>query len=161
MALNVHFIKRSQGIDWKCGHMYKFTYRGYGEEPNPTYLHLYSFSGYHPNTGRQWRFHQGISISYLPRKVRKEFVEDWKREFLRNNGNMRLTWHFLVRKYPYLKEFTRRFFYTPNYYITNAKEIPLDDWEKEVVKTWTQDFSSRIFRKLGAGVRRLWGRLGR
>lgn len=155
MALKIHYKKRSQGITWKSGHIYKFSYSNYEHDPNPTYIHLYSFSGYHPNTGRQFRFHQGLNLSYIPRRYRKRFIEIWKEE-MQKNKSVKLTWEMVKRRFPYLEEAIRRYFYSPAYYIRGAKEIPIDRWEEEVVKSMAKDFSDIARRKLAAGLKRLF-----
>ena len=155
MALKIHYKKKSQGVTWKSGHMYKFKYTAYHNDPNPTYLHICSFSGYHPNTGRQWRFHQGINLAYLPRKERKQFVKDWA-DYFSKNKNPKITWKALVRKYPYLREYTRRYFYSPSYYIKKPQEIKPEDWEKEVVQSLAKDFSSTIRKKIASKLKKLF-----
>lgn len=152
MALKMHYKKKSQGVTWKSGHMYTFKYSNYHNDPSPTYLHICAFSGYHPTSNREWRFMQGINVSYLPRKQRKKFIEDWREEFGKGR-NLKVTWKSLTRKYPYLEEFTRRYFYSPTYMIRKAKEISPEDWEKEVVKSWGKDFSSTIKRKLASKLK--------
>ena len=155
MALTIRYKKKSHGVTWKCGHMYKFGYSPYNSDPEPTYLHLYTIEGVHPKTGHQHRYHQGINISYLPRKQRKQFVEEWKKEFSKNK-NIKITWKNLTRKYPYLKEYTRRYMTLPKYYIKNAQEIPPEDWEKEIIKSWHKDFSGTIKRKIASKLKKLF-----
>ena len=155
MSLKIQYKKKSNGVTWKSGHFYSFRYSAYQNDPEPTYLHLYSFSGNHPKTGRQWRFHQGINISYVPRKDRKKFVAIWRKEFEKNN-NPRLSWEKIKSKYPYLQHFLRRYFYTPQYYIRSAKEIPIDEWEKEVVRSLIKDFSKTIKRSLASRLKRFF-----
>lgn len=152
MALKIHYKKKSQGVTWKSGHMYTFKYSPAEESFSPTYLHICSFSGYHQNTGHEWHFHQGINLEFLPRKARKRFVDDWRKEFGKGR-NLKITWKSLTRKYPYLEEFTRRFLYKPNYYIRKPQEIPPEDWDKAIVKSMARDFSSTIKRKLASKLK--------
>lgn len=115
-------------------------------DPKPTYVHMYAFSGTHPKTGRQWRFIQGINMTYIPRAQRKAFVNLWLKTMLQTNGNAKFTWDLVQRRYPYLRNAVRRYFYSPNYYITKLQEIPLDEesWNKAVVSTWSKDFSKKV-----------------
>lgn len=155
MALRIHYKKRSQGITWKTGHIYNFRYSNYENDPSPTYIHISSFSGYHPNTGREWRFHQGLNLSYIPRKDRKEFIKIWK-ENMQKNRNMRFTWELVKKRFPYLKHSIRRYFYSPSYYIRNPREIPIEEWENEVIRGWAKDFSMNVKRKIASKLKRLF-----
>ena len=155
MTLKIHYKKTVQGVQFRSGHMYNFKYVAAQNDFSPNFLFLYAFSGYHPNTGRQWRFLQGISISYLPRKIRKQFIKDWKKEFGKGK-NLKITWKSLTRKYPYLGEFTRRYFYSPSYYLRKIRHIPLENWEKEIVKSMLKDFSSIIKRKLASRLKSIF-----
>lgn len=155
MALTFKFKKKSHGVTWKSGHMYKFSYSPYNQDPTPQILYCYTTEGIHPRTGHQHRYHSGINISYLPRKIRKKFVEDWRKEFSKNK-NMKITLTNLKRKYPYLEEFFRRYNIKPNYYIRNVQEIPPEDWEKEVVKSWHKDFSATIRKKIASKLKRFF-----
>ena len=157
MAIKIHFKRKSHGVTWQSGRMYTFNYTAYENDPKPIFLFLYAYSGHHPNTGYQWRTLMGININYLPRKIRKKFIKDWAKVFSKNK-KPQIQWQQLVTKYPYLKEFTRRFFYKPNYYIKNAQEIPFDDWNKMVGKSFAKDFSSKIMRKIKSKGRKWFGR---
>ena len=155
MALKIKYKIKSQGVTWKCGHMYNFKYSAAENDMNPDFLFLYAFSGYHPSSKREWRFMQGITLSYLPRKVRKQFINDWKKEFGKGK-NFQITWKNLTRKYPYLKEYTRRYFYSPKYYIKSVTYIPPEEWEKQIVKSWAKDFSGTIRRKIASKLKRMF-----
>lgn len=155
MALKIHFKKKSQGVTWKSGSFYSFKYSAYQNDPEPTYLHLNSFSGFHPKTGRQWRFHQGINISYIPRRDRKRFVDVWRKEF-EKSGNPKVTWDKIKTRYPYIQAGIRRYFYSPSYYIRNAREIPPEQWDREVVRSFAKDFSKTIRRKVAARLKGLF-----
>jgi len=48
----------------------------------------------------------------------------------------------------------------PNYYIRNVEEIPISEWETEVVRSWSKDFSvslkrakATLFKRLFTGFR--------
>lgn len=155
MALRIHYQKKSHGVTWKCGNMYNFRYTAAEHDMNPDFLFLYAFSGYHPNTGRQHRYIQGITVSYLSRKIRKRFIEDWRKEFSKGQ-NFKITWKNLVRKYPYLKEYTRRYFYSPKYYIKSVTYIPPEKWEEQIISSWAKDFSKTIRRKVGAKMKQFF-----
>lgn len=136
--------KKFQGIQWKSGHVYKFKYSAWTQDPEPVIILMYAFSGTHPNTGHEWTFFQGLNFSYLSRPVRRQFAQVWLREWQRNNGNMEFTWNRVLQEFPQMKDAVRRYFYSPNYYITNAMEIPLEDMEDVIVSTWSKDFSKKV-----------------
>lgn len=144
MALQIHMSKNVNGVRWKSGHIYSFSYTAWTQDPTPTVIYMYSFSGTHPTTGREWRFHQCINFSYLPRPVRRQFAQVWLREWQRNNGNMEFTWNRVLQEFPQMKDAVRRYFYTPSTYITKAMEIPLEDMEDVIVSTWSKDFSKKV-----------------
>lgn len=85
-------------------------------------------------------------MNYVPRHIRKNFVINWKRTLERNNGNVFLTWKEVKAKFPGLvkSDCIRRYFYSPNYYITNVRAIPVDDIESVIVSSWHKDFSKKI-----------------
>jgi hypothetical protein len=107
-------------------------------------LFLYAFKGTHPKTGRQWRFLQGINLSYLPRNIRKTFITEWAQVLRRTNGNVKMTWSIVKQRYGWMSFATRRYFYTPSYYISDLKELPLDNIEAIVTGTWAKDYSKKL-----------------
>lgn len=130
-------------------------------DPNPTILLMYAYSGRHPNTGHEWHFFQGINFTYIPRTHRRHFVQSWMREWEHTNGNFRLTWERLLSEFPFLKNAVRRYFYNPSYYISNPMEVPMEDIEDVVVSTWSKDFSKKLrtnlvqkFRKAKSNVKK-------
>lgn len=144
MALNIQYTKKFNGVTWKSGHIYTFKYTSWKNDPNPTIILMYAFSGTHPTTGNQWRFFQGINFTYIPRPYRKRFAQAWVREWQRTNGNVQLTWGTVENEFPFMRSAVRRYFYQPTYYIQKPKEIPLEDMEKVIVSTWSKDFSKKI-----------------
>lgn len=102
-----------------------------------------SIEGIHQNTGHQWRLFQCINFTYIPRALRKRFLNAWMKE-LDKGIQPKFTWRKIVAKYPYLKPAIRRYFFKPNYYIRNLEEIPLDEVEKVVISTFSKDFSKKI-----------------
>ena len=145
MALRVLYKKKQGKITMKSGHAYRFRYSAWQNDPEPTYIHLYSFTGTHPTTGRQWRFHQGINLTYIPRSQRKAFANIWVDVLKKMNGNVKFSWQHVLRYFPYLKYSVRRYFYSPSYYITKIREIPFDEnFEKNVVSTFSKDFSKKL-----------------
>ena len=117
-------------------------------DPIPTYIHMYSFSGRHPNTGRQWRFLQGINLNYIPRSDRKRFVNQWVKVFEKSKGNILFTYKMAKRFFPYMDIAIRRYFYSPAYYIKNLKEVPVEDYQKIVIGSWHKDFSKTAYFQL-------------
>jgi len=133
--------------------------RAWENDPQPTVIMLYALDGIHPNTGHQWRFFQAINFTYVPRAMRRQFAKDWVREFNRKNGNIRLTWEVIKVRYPYLQHAVRRYFFKPNYYISDLKEVPFEDMEKMIVSTWSKDFSRKIRTSLLSKFRNVMRRM--
>jgi len=143
MAIRRVYKKKFKGVEMKSGHFYTFKYQAWENDPKPVIVLMYALDGTHPNTGHQWRFFQAINFTYIPRSVRKRFLNDWLR-ILKSPGTTHLTWDSIKGKYPWLMTATRRYFFKPNYYITDLKEIPMDEIEKAVVSTWHKDFSKKV-----------------
>jgi hypothetical protein len=154
MALKRHFKKKQHGVMLKSGNAYTFKYQSWENDPHPTFIYMYSYSGTHPTTNRQWRFHQGINMTYIPRSVRRQFAREWI-SILRSTNNPKFTWEKVSARYPYLKNAVRRYFYSPTYYISNLKEINFEDFEKVVVSTWSKDFSKKVKTSLIGKFRRV------
>ena len=144
MALRTHYRKKLHGVMLKSGYIYSLKYSNWFNDPTPTIIFLYAFSGNHPNTGRQWRFIQAINFTYVPKSMRRAFANEWVRVFEQTNGNVRFTWNIVKRRYPYLKHAVRRYMYSPSYMISKLQEIPFEDMEKVIVSTWSRDFSRKI-----------------
>ncbi len=144
MALTIHYTKKFKNVTWKSGHIYAMDYTAWQNDPKPVILLMYAFSGTHPETNHEWTFFQGINFTYIPRADRRQFVAAWMNEWERTKGNFELTWNTILIKFPYMKNAVRRYFYSPNYYIQNPKEIPLEDIEDVVVSTWSRDFSKKV-----------------
>jgi len=146
MALKVEGNFKFKKVRWRSGHLYKFKYSAWETDPEPMVILLYRFKGYHPKTGREWRFIQALNMNYVPRHIRKNFVINWKRTLERNNGNVFLTWKEVKAKFPGLvkSDCIRRYFYSPSYYITNIQAIPVEEMETAIVSSWHKDFSKRL-----------------
>jgi hypothetical protein len=104
---------------------------------------MYAIEGINPSTGHQWRIIQCINFTYIPKAVRKRFLDIWLLE-LQKKSDIRFTWERIQSHYPWLKNATRRYFFKPSYYITNLEEIPIANVQKEVISTWSKDFSKKI-----------------
>jgi len=135
--------KRYKGVLLKSGRFYKFRYKPYQNDPKPTIIFMHWFAGSHPNTGREWRFFQGINFTYIPRAVRKRFIKLWM-DRLKTNPNEPFPYRKVKAKYPWLKIAVRRYQYSPNTYINNLEEIPLSEVPDVVISTWKKDFSKKI-----------------
>jgi hypothetical protein len=144
MSLSIHLEKKIGGVTFKSGHVYSFRYQGWQHDPEPTLIFMYAFSGKHPRTQREWRFIQGINLTYVPRPLRKAFAITWIREFERTNGNAEFTWDLVKNRFPYLGLAVRRYFYSPSYYITSTRHIPFQEMEEVIVSTWSKDFSKKV-----------------
>jgi hypothetical protein len=143
MAIRRQYYKKFKGVEMKSGYFYTFKYSAWENDPTPTIILMYALDGIHPTTGHQWRFFQAINFTYIPRSVRKRFLLEWKR-VLSNTQNPKFTWELIKRKYPWLKIATRRYFFKPNYYIKDLKEIPFDQIDKVIISTWSKDFSKKV-----------------
>jgi len=159
MAIKADLKWRSHGVTWKSGHVYQIGhYQGWENDPSPTLIVMYRLSGINPSTGHQWRFIQGINMTYIPRAIRKQFAQHWARELERTNGNIEFTWDLVQNRYPYLEKAVRRYFYKPSYYIKNVKAIPFDEMESVIVSTWSKDFSKKVRVTLAQKYRAVMGR---
>lgn len=143
MTIKRQYNKLFHGVKVKSGYVYTFKYQAWENDPEPTVIIMYALSGNHPNTGHQWRFFQGINFTYIPRHDRRRFANDWM-HLLGNTKNPKFTWELIKRKYPYIQNAVRRYFFKPDYYITKLKEIPFEDMEKAIVSSWAKDFSKKI-----------------
>lgn len=154
MALVRKYKRKFKGVNLQSGHFYKFRYQAWENDPEPTVIFMYWFEGTHPRTGRQWRFIQAINFTYVPRTVRRRFVDEWKRQ-LEITKNPKFTWEKVKVRYPQIQHAVRRYFYSPNYYITKLDEIPFDQIDKAVISTWHKDFSKKIKSSLLNKFRRI------
>lgn len=157
MSLKVSTVHKHGRVTFRSGYFYKFAYQGYRNDPTPTVIFLNAIYGIHPTTGHQWRFIQAINLSYIPRKDRQRFVNDWL-SYLGKTRNVGLTWQIVKQKYPYIAFGIRRYFFKPEYYIGRLEEIPLENVQKEVVGTWLKDFSHEIKKKILNVFNRVTGR---
>ena len=137
------YTKVFKGIKVRSGYAYSFKYVAWESDPEPTVLIMYALSGINPNTGHQWRFFQGLNLTYVPREDRRRLMKDWV-QTLGNTNSSRFTWELIKRKYPYVENAVRRYFFSPSYYITKLREIPFSEMEKVIVSTWAKDFSRKV-----------------
>jgi hypothetical protein len=155
MAINASYKFKHAGIMWKSGHLVEFSYSAFEHDPKPLTFVLYSLKGTHPNTGHHWNLVQCINLNYLPRSIRQQFVTQWTTAFNKSKGNMKITWEMIKTQYPYIDHFCRRYLLSPNYYIRSAREISLEDAQKEVVRSLVKDYSKWIMRKVGTIARKI------
>jgi len=125
---------------FRSGHIFSFRYLNAENDPNPTILCLYALKGVNPNTGHMWNLVQGINLNYIDRAHRREFLHTWMPLLERNHGNIKLTWEYMVRRYPYLAVACRRYLLDRKVF-RDLKEIPLEDIEAIVISTWAKDYS--------------------
>jgi hypothetical protein len=175
MTLRFHKKFRLGGVTFRSGGIYTFEYVGWQHDPKPVILFIHKVSGTHPRTGNEWRHIQAINFTYIPRAFRRLFATTWismvgnASTFKR--GNMSVNWPLILQRFPYLKNATRRYFWKPPYYIHNIREVPFDEWEKEIMSTMSKDFSKKVrgalkqkykkalggFRNIRQGFRRIFG----
>jgi len=154
MALRFKFRQKFQGQEFISGRIYNFSYTAYEHDPSPLIIFLYWVEGTHPTTRRQWRFIQAINLNYISRSNRKAFVENWINT-LYTTRDVKLTWNTVKRRYPEMTFATRRYFYSPNYYIKALKTITLEQTEKEIVGSLVKDFSTKTRIAVWTGLRKL------
>ena len=144
-----------KGLRLKSGHVYKFRYKFWQNDPEPLVVLLYKISGTHPKTEKRWNLIQAINFNYVPRPVRKNFATDWKQAFDKRKGNIILTWRDVKRKYPEVvnSDALRRYVLNPSYAITNLKIIPMDRMEEVLISTWAKDFSTKVRKAI---AKKLW-----
>ena len=144
MSLYVLKKKKHGQIMFEAGKFYKFDYRGYNNDPTPVIIFINAIEGIHENTGHQWRIIQAINLSYVPRKDRIRFVEDWQL-YSEKAHDIKFTWKLIERKYPYIKFAIRRYFTKPVYYINNLRILDTQEKiRKEVISSLAKDFSKKI-----------------
>lgn len=141
----------------QSGYFYAFDYQAWENDPSPIIIFINAIEGIHPNTGHQWRLIQALNLSYVPRKDRKRFVEDWVKT-LDKTKNVKFTWQFITRRYPYIKFSIRRYMLKPTYYIKNLKAIPREKIEDAVVASWGKDFSRKLRRGLAKKFKNIFAR---
>jgi hypothetical protein len=154
MALKYKFAKHFQGVSLKSGHIYNFAYSGYQHDPAPLVIFLWWVEGFHPRTKRQWRFIQCLNLNYLSRGYRKQFVEKWT-ETLYRTRDLKLTWQQVQTRFPEMAFATRRYFYSPKYYINSLRAIEEQDVEKEVVGSLYKDYSKQARIAMWTQLRKL------
>lgn len=154
MALRFKYRQRFQGGEFISGRIYNFAYTAYEHDPSPLIIFLYWVEGTHPTTRRQWRFIQAINLNYISRTNRKRFVEDWINT-LYTTRDVKLTWNTVKRRWPEMAFATRRYFYSPTYYIKSFRTITLAETEKEVVGSLVKDYSTKTRIAVWSGLRRI------
>lgn len=144
MSLHTSTKKRHGQIMFEAGKFYKFNYRGYNNDPTPVVIFINAIEGINENTGHQWRLIQAINLSYVPRKDRIRFVNDWQL-YSEKAHDIKFTWRLIERKYPYIKFAIRRYFLKPLYYINDLKLLDTQEKiQKEVIGSMAKDFSKKI-----------------
>ncbi|MFW6129857.1 MAG: hypothetical protein ACOC56_01660 [Atribacterota bacterium] len=143
--LRIQYTKKHGGVTFKGGQCYTFSYNAYENDPNPLVFFMYAIVGINPKTGHQWRLIQCINLNYIPRGQRKLFVSVWKNKMAKSKS-VKLTWEYVIKNFPFMKNAIRRYMLKPNYYIRKVKYIPPDKYEEEIIKSWAKDFSGAIKR---------------
>lgn len=137
------FTKTFRGVTVRSGFFYNFRYSRWQHDPTPIIIPMYHLSGTHPTSGKQWNLFQAINFSYVPKKIRKRFLDDWIKVYSVTN-NPKFTWKICKNRYPDIKFAVRRYVTKPPNVIQNLKEVPLDLIHAAVKTKWTKDFSKRI-----------------
>lgn len=155
MTLKIAWTHKHDKIKMNSGEFYSFNYSGFENDPHPHIIMINKWSGHNPNTGHEYRFIQAINLNYVQRSKRKQFVNDWLKEWENSKGNIKFTWENVQKKYPYLKFYIRRYFYKPKYYISKLEYL---DTEKKIknklIRNWYKDFSKSISSKIAKFFKR-------
>jgi hypothetical protein len=150
MALKVSHKIKHNGVDLLNGHCYKFNYANFENDPNPHVFFINAIRGLNPDTGKRWNLIQAINLNYLPRSIRRRFVDEWQDSLRRTKGNFRLTWLMVLRKFPYFRNAIRRYYLQPRSYISRLKYINADEMEGEIIRSFHKDFSKGV-KRINAG----------
>ena len=145
-GLKRRYTKKLKGVSLKSGHFYTFKYQAWEHDPKPTIIFMHSIEGFNLKANgkiHQWRIIQALNFTYIPKAARIRFLKIWLDE-LEKPGNIKFHWQKVLSKYPYLKRGIRRYFFKPDYYIKNLKEVPFDKIEKVVISSFSRDFSKKI-----------------
>jgi len=142
-VLTRSFTKTFRGVTVKSGYFYNFKYSRWQNDPSPVVIMMYHISGTHPNTGNKWNLFQAINFSYIPKKIRKRFLDDWIKVYSITN-NPKFTWKICKNRYPEIAFAVRSYVTKPPNAIRNLKEVPVELIYNAVKTKWTSDFSKRI-----------------
>ncbi len=127
---------------FRTGHVYSFRYSNFQFDPEPTVIVINTVRGIHPTTGHRHNYLQAINFTYIPRNVRSIFIKKWKKNLKRYNGDVKLSWLDVTRRYPYLMLALRRYILDKGY-VTKIVDIKYDNLEDAVIKTFEADYSKR------------------
>jgi len=136
------FVPKERNFTFKSGHIYKFKYRGFQNDPEPLIFLLYGVKGQHPKTGRFHQYLLAINLSYINRNSRKHFVKHWVTKLVNTRGNVPTTYKSAVTQFPYMIAAVRRYL-LDIHLIDEIREIPLEMIGEEVVGTMFKDFSKQ------------------
>lgn len=142
MTLMQRYIKKEKTFWFRTGYIYSFRYKNYENDPTPTIIVINAISGKHPVTGHKHNYLQGINFSYIPRGRRKWFINKWRTVMEKYNGNVRFTWPFIVRKYPWMIIAIRRYLLGMNY-IKKPIHIKYEFLDKYVEQKIIRDYSQQ------------------
>jgi len=137
-----------EGTVWfKSGRFYSFHYTKFQNDPIPTVIMINAVIGTHPTTGHYHNYIQAINLSYVSRNYRKKFVDDWLLHYKKYNGDVKLTWETVEKRYPFIKFALRRYL-LKKHFLLYAREIKDNDIEREVISTWLRDYSMMAMKQL-------------
>jgi len=143
--LNKIYSVREGRVSFKSGHIYRFKYLNYENDPEPTIICINAIRGIHPKTRKMHNYIQGINFTYIPRNQRKIFAKVWMDTLEKNHGHILLTWKLIKKRWPWMVIAIRRYILGAGY-IRDAKEFRGDEMQVAIIGTWRKDFSSRITR---------------
>ena len=127
---------------FKSGHIYKFKYNKYQNDPEPLIFLMYGVKGQHPKTGHTHNYLLAINLSYINRNNRKRFVREWVDTLIRTNGNIPVTYKRVVEQFPFMVAAVRRYLLSRND-LFDIREIPLESIGEVVVGTMMKDYSKK------------------
>jgi hypothetical protein len=144
---------RDSGIEFRSGYIYTFKYANYENDPEPTIICINGIKGIHDRTGHRHNYIQAINFTYIPRRLRRQFVQVWLKLMDQTNGHVMLTWKMVERRWPWMKVAIRRYTMGQGY-IQHPKEIPFMDIEQAVVGSWGKDFSIKSVKAYIKGLKK-------
>jgi hypothetical protein len=142
VALRKQYKINTLRVPLKSGYLYKFYYRNFQHDPQPTILYLYAIKGVNPETGHKHNYIQGINLNYIPRQVRRTFADTWIPTLSKYDGSIRLTWEHVINKFPFMRLALRRYLLQPGV-ITKLQELEIEKIYDEIVKSQIKDFSKQ------------------
>jgi len=144
MAIRKIYNLNYKGVSLKSGHFYSFErYDRYENDPSPMILFMYALQGVHPNTGHFHSYIQAWNLSYIPKRLRKQTIQQFIKLAARlETGGYRQKIRVTHDWFPaYLDVAVRRYLTRPPGLIKGVKEIPFEFIEQALADIEHKDYS--------------------